>query len=41
MIPGGDQLADWINEHPWTMLYIAVVVTLILVLEILEVIGVV
>lgn len=27
---------DWMDEHPWTTLYIAVVVTILLILQIAE-----
>lgn len=27
---------DWMDAHPWTTLYIAVVVTVILILQVIE-----
>jgi hypothetical protein len=27
---------DWMNDHPWTTIYIAIVVTLLLILQVIE-----
>ena len=35
-----DPILKWVDEHPATMTYIAIVVTLCLILQILDVLGI-
>lgn len=32
-----DPFAEWIMAHPWTMCYVAIVVTLLLILNVVQV----
>jgi hypothetical protein len=33
---GEDSLGEWIDRHPWTLGYIAVVVTVLLIMNLIE-----
>lgn len=39
--PSETPMRDWMDDHPWSSLYLCVVVTAILLLQVLEATGVV
>lgn len=39
MTGGGDPLTRWVQTHPWTIGYVAAIVTLLLILQLVELLG--